>query len=263
MHGSYFPQHRRQPDWPRPGNERPDTKERMKHATGQSESAPEKGARRKQGRPPSPLLDRERITNTAMSLIRDSGADALTMGALARALGVSTPALYNHAASKLVILRWVEDRLMERIETGDFAGGDWFGALTTWATSYRTVMAENAPFIPTIATMPVAGAPITLTMYERVAAGLTACGWPDAAVVPVIVSVESFVYGSAYDVDAPADIFDVKPDEQRHSPAFVRAVAAYGANTDAESRRADEAFETGLASLLGGLAQRYDIALPC
>ncbi|WP_293696836.1 TetR/AcrR family transcriptional regulator C-terminal domain-containing protein [uncultured Agrococcus sp.] len=233
----------------------------MNHATGQSESQ-RQDSKRRQGRPASPLLDRERITNTAMSLIRDSGADALTMGALARALGVTTPALYNHAANKLVILRWVEDRLMERIETGDFTEGDWFGALATWASSYRTIMAENAPFIPTVATMPVAGAPITLTMYERVASGLAESGWPDTAIVPVIVSVESFVYGSAYDVDAPDDIFAVAEDERDGAPQFVRAVAAYSERTKAPRRRADEAFETGLAALLRGLAERYGVASP-
>lgn len=218
--------------------------------------------RRRQGRPSSPLLDRERIVDAAVALIRESGPDALTMNGLARALGVTAPALYNHAESKLVILRWVEDRLMTQIEVDGFRDGNWFEALLHWATSYRSVMVEYSTFIPTIATMPVAGAPLTLSMYERVATGLTEAGWPDEALVPVIVTVESFVYGSAYDVTAPDDIFDVEPSDHEHAPTFVRAVAAYRENTGDGARRADEAFETGLAALLTGLARRYGIALP-
>lgn len=229
-------------------------------ADGNARSVPGKQtAGRSQGRPSKRLLDRERITDAAMSLIRTSGTDALTMAELAGSLGVTAPALYNHASSKLVTLRWVEDRLMDLVEVGDFSGGDWRGALQHWATSYRQVMVEHAAFIRAIATMPVAGAPLTLAMYEQVAKGLASCGWPDEALAPVTVAVESFVYGSAYDVTAPADIFHVDQDEHDQAPTFVRGVAVYTESAGAD-RRADAAFEIGLAALLSGLASQYGVA---
>ena len=107
--------------------------------------------------------------------------------------------------------------------------------------------------------MPVSGAPATRRMYDTVAAGLLAAGVPSAQVVPVIVAFESFLYGSAMDVHAPAGIFGSRPGEQ-DAPAFRAVVESFTAQVDAgkdaasssasPNPYADQPFEWGLDALV-------------
>ena len=65
-----------------------------------------------------------------------------------------------------------------------------------------------------------------------------------------IVALESFIFGSAYDVTAPADIFD-SGSMAEATPSFtgaVRSLAAQG-----HERPADVAFSLGLEALISGL----------
>jgi hypothetical protein len=70
------------------------------------------------------------------------------------------------------------------------------------------------------------------------------------------VALESFIYGSAYDVNAPADIFDVGS-LAPEAPNFSAAVAHRGAGASPGTggrNDADAAFSLGLAAMIAGLA---------
>lgn len=217
-------------------------------------------ARRRAGRPTTRLLTPEGITKTALRILTNEGFEAFTMTRLAAALKVTPAALYNHASSKQEILLWVQDRLMALIDTSRFANDDWATALVTWAVSYRTVMSKYTPLIAPIAVMPITGAPATTRMYETVAEGLARGGWPSRTIVPTIVAIESFVYGSAYDLGAPDDIFETG-DAAAETPQFTAAVRAhYSAYQGNEVPNV--AFEVGLESLIAGLARRAGVPLP-
>ena len=84
----------------------------------------------------------------------------------------------------------------------------WDQAVRDWAWSYRDVFSRHTPLIPVIAVLPVTDAPKTLAMYEAVSAGFSGPAFPQERIVSAIVALESFIFGSAYDVTAPADIFD-------------------------------------------------------
>jgi AcrR family transcriptional regulator len=205
---------------------------------------------RRRGRPAAPLLSQEKITGAAVELIELRGYPALTMAALARQLGVAPSALYNHVSSKRELLLWLQDHVNKEIDCSDFGVRPWDVALESWARSYRDADARHSLLVPVIAVTPIAGSPHTVAMYERVAAGLRADGWPDEQVMDVVVAVESFVLGSALDSAAPDDIFDV-PDDQ--APVLAEVVAARaGAGRDA----ARAAFDLGLATVLAGLRDR-------
>lgn len=208
------------------------------------------GTRRRAGRPRGELLNRSRIGAATLQFVGENGYDALTMSALATALGVSTSALYNHVESKQDLIQLVQDLVMERVDCSGFATRPLKEALRAWAVSYRNVFAEHTPLVPVIALMPVAGSPRTLQMYEQVAVGFTRAGWEDCRIVPAIVAMESFIFGSALDAVSPKDVFDVgiAPHEV---PAFSSAVDAQRA-TGADP--AQEAFEYGLAAIIEGLA---------
>ncbi|KAB1652224.1 TetR/AcrR family transcriptional regulator [Pseudoclavibacter chungangensis] len=208
------------------------------------------------GRPTTRVLSPRRITDAAMRIVTQEGIGALTMTRLASSLRVTPAALYNHAASKRDILLWVQDRVMGSIDVAPLDEGPWFEGIVAWAVSYRETMSRYSSLIAPIAVMPIAGAPDTTRMYERVTLALERGGWPRRTIVPTIVAIESFVYGSAYDTRAPADIFDDAGD----APAFASAVAA---NAEAYGRTAlaDVAFEVGLEALVTGLARRAGVPL--
>lgn len=226
---------------------------------------------RGRGRPLNPVLTQRKIAGAAVSLIQSGGYRALTMAALARQLGVSASALYNHVGSKRDIMILVQDRVNQEIDCSAFDAQDWDVALERWARSYREVYARNIPLIPVMAVLPVANSPHTLAMYEKVAAGLTRAGWPRSWVVNTIVAVESLVFGSAYDAVAPDNIFD--PGELSEiAPMFSAAVAhrhlsldsgrrspgPHGAGAGTAASPADVAFDVGLRSLLAGFRVHLD-----
>lgn len=195
---------------------------------------------RRAGRPAKPLLNRELIAGAALDLVTADGTDGLTMKSLAGRLGVSVSSLYNHIAGKADLLTSVQDAVMSRVDASAFdsvadgpdAADTLAEALRTWSRSYRQVFADYPSLVPLIATMPVSGAPATRRMYDAVSAGLLAAGVPTAQVVPVIVAFESFLYGSAMDVHAPAGIFYSRPGEQ-DAPSFRAVVESFTAQVDA------------------------------
>ncbi|MEU3555856.1 TetR/AcrR family transcriptional regulator [Streptomyces fragilis] len=209
---------------------------------------------RRRGRPTAPLLSQEKITSAAVELIELRGYSALTMAALARQLGVAPSALYNHVSNKHQLLRWIQDHVNREIDCSDFEVRPWDAALEAWAHSYRDAYARHSLLVPVIAVTPIAGSPHTVAMYEKVAAGLRAGGWPDDQVMDVVVAVESFVLGSALDAAAPDDIFDVPADQ---APVLARVV---GARVGRDAARA--AFDLGLATVLAGLRDRLRALTP-
>ena len=206
-------------------------------------------SRRRAGRPPRGLLSRDLITDAALGLIASQGYEGLTMSALAQRLRVAPSALYNHAESKQEVLRWVEDEVMAKVDFSAFDVAPWDEAVRAWAWSYRGVFAAHAPLISVIAVLPVTGAPETLAMYEAVTNGFLKAGWPEDRIIPAIVALESFIFGSAFDVAAPEDIFEsgsLGPDY----PLFTAAVRRRGGS---QADSADAAFTIGLEALITGL----------
>ncbi|WP_258804335.1 TetR/AcrR family transcriptional regulator [Pseudarthrobacter sp. NS4] len=207
--------------------------------------------RRRAGRPSAAVLDKVGITGAALELVSRKGYEGLTMAALARQLDVAPSALYNHVASKRDVLLLVEDHLMSLVDVSGFGTSPWEEAVRSWAWSYRNVFAEHTPLIPVIAVLPVTDAPQTLAMYEAISKGFLDAGFPESRIVSSIVALESFIFGSAYDVTAPEDIFE--PGSMAEStPHFTAAVRSIAAPPSSE-RSADTAFTLGLEALISGL----------
>lgn len=204
-------------------------------------------ARRNAGRPATPLLSRSKIAQAALELVAAEGTQKLTMSAVATQLGVAPSALYNHITGKTQLTMLLQDAVMSQVDTAGLValaaedtGSEHHAdpdvvrvALRDWGTSYRNVFASYPSLITLIATMPVAGAPATRQMYDVVAAGLSAAGVPRDHIVSVIVGFESFLFGSAIDVHAPADIFQSPPDEM-DAPVFRWAVEAFTHDSDTD-----------------------------
>ncbi|MCV7595754.1 TetR/AcrR family transcriptional regulator [Micrococcus luteus] len=218
--------------------------------------------RRRRGRPLSPALSRAAIADAALAVARTEGYEGLTMAAVGRRLGVAPSALYNHISGKHELLVLLQDAVMGEVSLVELEAAirgeaPVVTALRAWARSYRDVFAAHPPLIPLIATLPIEGAPSTQRVYETVCAALARTGLAPKQVLARVIALESFIYGSAYDVDAPADIFEVAGAQER-LPAFGAAAEAFraGGGTRAAGARnpyADAPFEEGLDLLLAGL----------
>lgn len=171
------------------------------------------------------------------------------MAALARSLQVAPSALYNHVSSKRDVLVLIQDHLTSFVQVAAFDSEPWDRAVRDWAWSYRDVFSRHTPLIPVIAVLPVADAPKTLAMYEAVSAGFSRAGFPQERIVAAIVALESFIFGSAYDVTAPADIFDAGS-MAASTPNFTGAVAHLA--DSGYGTPADVAFSLGLEALIAG-----------
>lgn len=208
----------------------------------------ESGTRRA-GRPRKAVLTRERITANALELVSDGGYESLTIQRLAKSLGVSPSALYNHVDSKHDLMQWIQELVMTDIDTTIFDTEPLTEALMQWATSYRNVFARHIPLIPIIAVLPVSDSPRTLSMYERVAEALKDYGLAENEIIPTIVALESFIFGSAMDTAAPHDIFDTT-NHQDLTPHFTQAVAA---QRKTQLNTSDDSFQRGLSAMITGL----------
>lgn len=220
---------------------------------GVNETEQRKSSRvRGRGRPSRPLLTPEGITAAALKLIAERGESGFTMAALARELHVSASALYNHADSKDVILRWVQDDLNSTIDVACFVQKPLVDAMLVWARSYRRAYAAHPALISVMAWQPVADAPHTIAMYETVTSALVGAGFAPAEALRAIVAVESFLFGSALDTAAPDDIFDLG-EAAAHAPVFAQAVSQRE-QVDGRGRgSADASFELGLEALVRAL----------
>ncbi|WP_309071098.1 TetR/AcrR family transcriptional regulator [Arthrobacter sp.] len=210
-------------------------------------------ARRSAGRPLNRILSQEAITRAALTLIETRGYEGLTMSSLARALKVAPSSLYNHVESKGDVLILLQDHVMTQVDVSGFETEPWEQAIRRFAWSYRDVFTRHTPLIPVIAVLPVSGAPQTLAVYEAVTRGFERAAWPEPLIVPAIIALESFIFGSAFDATAPETIFE-SGQLAGHYPRFTAAVSALKDNAD--RRQADVAFGMGLDALILGLQAR-------
>lgn len=217
---------------------------------------------RARGRPNHALITKEKIADAAMNLVSVSGYDGLTMAALARKLGVVPSALYNHVKGRDELMLIIEDAVMglidvsplEKALSGEISPRS---GIAQWAWNYRNAFADHTPLVQVIAVMPISGAETTVGMYELLVQVFVAAGVPEEEVLPRIIALESFIYGSAYDVRAPSDIFSTVPGQAPQLAAVHEAFS--GKHSQAEdvsstlNPYADRPFQLGLGSLLADI----------
>jgi AcrR family transcriptional regulator len=207
------------------------------------------------GRPRTAVLSREGIVVTALDLIDEVGAETFSVNLLAARLGVRPSSLYNHIAGKDDLLAAVQEVITDAIDSTMFETQPWASAVAAWARSYREAFIGHPHAIPLFATSPVAGAIRTMEMYERVVKGFERAEWPLQRIIPAIVALECFILGSAMDAVAPPDLFH-PGGAAEHVPTLAAAFAAQDRGNGVRTE-SDIAFETGLAAMIRGLADRH------
>ncbi|MFE3899307.1 TetR/AcrR family transcriptional regulator C-terminal domain-containing protein [Streptomyces sp. NPDC059153] len=192
------------------------------------------------GRPRTALLDRERITTTALELIDEQGEFSVPQ--IARRLGVQTGSLYHHVDGRGGVVELVRERVCAAIDSATLDLDPWDAAMTAWARSYRAAFAAHPHVIPLLTTSPVC-APKVLEQYESAIRLLLDAGFAMTEVMTVITALENLVLGSALDLAAPETMWEL-PDDIT-TPRLAEALAAVGTG------RADAAFELALSAFIG------------
>ncbi|MET9509059.1 TetR/AcrR family transcriptional regulator C-terminal domain-containing protein [Streptomyces flavidovirens] len=191
------------------------------------------------GRPRTPLLDKERITTTALELVDRQGEFSVPQ--IARRLGVQTGSVYHHVEGRDGIVELMRTRVCSAIDTSTLELEPWDAALNAWARSYRAAFAAHPRAIPLLMTSPVR-APKVLGQYERAVRLLLDAGFGTADVMVVISALENLVLGSALDMAAPEMMWEL-PDETT-TPGLARSLAAAG------PRRTHAAFDLALEGFI-------------
>ncbi|MGR8010853.1 TetR/AcrR family transcriptional regulator [Streptomyces hypolithicus] len=191
------------------------------------------------GRPRTPLLDRERITTTALELVDEQGEFSVPQ--IARRLGAQTGSVYHHVDGRDGIVELLRVRVTSAIDTSTLDLRPWDRAMAAWARSYRAAFAAHPRAIPLLMTSPVR-APKVLDHYERAVRLLLDAGFATADVMVVISALENLVLGSALDMAAPETMWEL-PDETT-TPGLADALAAAGPG------RTHAAFELALGAFI-------------
>ncbi|WP_216901153.1 TetR/AcrR family transcriptional regulator [Nocardia alni] len=202
-------------------------------------------------RPRVPLLSRERIRETALTLIDRDGLTELSMRKLAAELGVQAASLYGHYPTKDELLDDVADLIMAGIDTSPFDGGDWRRGLSDWARSYRSALAEHPNFVPYLATGP-GRRDESLRMADAVHGGLVAAGWPPRQATMIGAAARYVVMGSTVGSFSRGFVDDVQVYRDRY-PHLEQAHLLRAKADEIDS----ESFELVLTAFVDGLETRF------
>lgn len=203
-------------------------------------------------RPARPVLNRQRIIETATAIIDAEGLAGLSTRRLARELRVQAPSLYNHFATKEEILDAVGDAIIAQVDLSTFDRDPWPVALRTWAHAYRAAFAAHPNMVPFLVHAP-GRRPAALRLADAVYGALVDAGWPPGYATRIGATMRYFVAGSAlgsFALGFPAD------------PALYNGQYPHLGDAhrlhEHRARVDDGAFELGLDALVGGFVALYD-----
>jgi TetR/AcrR family tetracycline transcriptional repressor len=212
------------------------------------------------GRPPVPL---ERIVATALQIVDDEGADALSMRTLAQRLGSGTATLYRHFDNRAALVAHVVDRMFGAVELkGDeLLAMGWQQALRTVAHTMFEALARhrNAARLM-VEEIPLG--PNAMALREHCVAALLDSGFPPRLAAHAFATLSRYVLGFAIQVNGHGgggqlDDAQLSAVFQSVDPALFPATV-----TVAESMPVpiEDEFSFGLELLLSGLAHLRDDA---
>lgn len=156
-------------------------------------------ARRSPGRPPVPL---ERIVATALQIVDEEGADALSMRTLAQRLGSGTATLYRHFDNRAALVAHVVDRMFGSVTfDGEEASSvGWQQALRTGAQAMFDALARHGNAARLLVEQVPLG-PNAMALRERCVALLLDSGFPPRTAAQAYATLARYVLGFAVQVN--------------------------------------------------------------
>lgn len=123
------------------------------------------------GRGPAPTFDRDRIAAAGVALADADGLPAVTMRAVAVALGAGPASLYRYVATRDELLELMIDRVHGEISYAGLGSGHWLDDLLALARQSRDVYLAHPWLLDATATRTPLG-PHTVTYLEHALAAL-------------------------------------------------------------------------------------------
>jgi AcrR family transcriptional regulator len=205
-------------------------------------------------------LDTESVLRRGVVLADETGLEALTMRALAEALGVVPMALYKHVANKRALLDGMVDLLWGEVVEPDPARG-WKRAMRERAVSLRDVLTRHRWAVGLMEAHGMPG-PENLRQHDAMMGCLRRSGFSFRTTVHVTSALDAYVYGFALQqktlaFETPEESAEVAAATRDAQAAEVAARYPYLIEVVVELAKAgydyDEEFEVGLDLLLDGV----------
>lgn len=224
------------------------------------------GLRQRPGKGPKPGIGIDRIVEAALAVGAADGLAAVSMGRVAKELGVSTMSLYRYVAAKDELYVLMQDAAMGPPPVPPPPGTGWREALDAWARAQRAVFHRNLWMLR----IPISGPPATpnsVAWWDRGLEALADTALGEGEKISVVLLVGGFVRNEALlmaDLNAAVTAGGKSPEETmrgytrtlerltdpvRH-PALGRLLESGVMN---EPDDGDWEFEFGLETLLDGV----------
>jgi len=225
------------------------------------------GLRDRPTKGPRPTLHIDRIVEAAVRIAATDGLAAVSMGRVAKELGVGTMSLYRHVGAKDELLVLMTEAAYDTPPPAPVPDEGWRAGLTRWAQRLYEVSTANS----WVLRMPVAGPPATpnqLAWMEGALTALAGSGLAPGRQVEVVMLLAGFVRTEATTAsDLATAMATAGSSEQEAMEAYGRLMtklvtperfpqvaAAFAAGVAEEDDSPQQRFDFGLAVLLDGIA---------
>ena len=209
--------------------------------------------RRSPGRPAIPL---DRIVTTALQIVDEQGADALSMRTLAQRLDSGTATLYRHFTGRADLIAHVVDLVFGSVEidTAKLSAMTWQEAGKVAAHSMFDALRSH----PNVAPLLTEGVPIgpnAMAAREGLIAILLDNGFPPALAARSYATLARYILGFAIQITGPRDDLDDAGVAQVFHNLDPRQFPATIKVADSLPVPLDDEFAFGLELIIDGLTQ--------
>jgi len=209
--------------------------------------------RRSRGRPAIPL---DRIVTTALQIVDDEGADALSMRTLAQALNSGTATLYRHFGSRADLIAHVVDRVFGSVEidAAKLRTMTWQEAGKTAARAMFDALRSHPNVAPLLAEDVPLG-PNAMGAREGLIGILLDNGFPAALAARSYATLARYILGFAIQITSSrGDLDDARLTQVFHH-LDPRAFPATVSVADNLPVPLEDEFSFGLELIIDGLTQ--------
>ena len=187
-------------------------------------------------------VDRRAIADASLRILDEDGLDALTMRAVASAVGVEAASLYAHVTGKADLTDAVLDVVLDGVALPE-PTGDRRADLVAGFAAYRRALLAHPVVVPLVAQR-TSMSPSQVRLVERSLELLEAAGLSTRAAVDTHVTLLGFTLGfviqeAGRSASAPGALLEA-------SPRLRRALATL------REREVDDRFEVGIGLILDG-----------